>query len=133
MITLSFEDMEKLEAIAENIEGSIYPDYSGRGMFGEKCVGITTDGSADLLTLGIELAETFGDKARDIARRASWDSMGLGQIVYFRGVQAPEGWNKEEEAGDDWCEGNNCEKEDCHRCFPQDDCTKHRKCEEAYL
>lgn len=133
MITLSFDNMEKLEEIAENINGTIYPNYSGRAMFGKQCVGITTEGSTDLLTLGIELVGAFGDDlAREFANCASWDSMGRGQIVYFKDIKAPEGWNKETEIGEDWCENNNCEKEECHRCFPLYDCTKHRKCEEAY-
>ena len=29
-----------------------------------------------------------------------------------------------------WCETNDCENPDCHRCFPRDGCIAHEKCED---
>lgn len=51
----------------------IYPDYSGRGMFGATCVGVTGARSSVLLWH---------------QKEQSCDSMGLGQIIYFRGIPA---------------------------------------------
>ena len=93
MSNLTVDEMEKLEELAENMEASLYPDYSGRGMYGSKCVGIVTQEAADMLLLGVELAEALGlDRAREMAQNASWDSMGRGQIIYFRRFEAPDAW-----------------------------------------
>lgn len=69
-------------------QDAIYPEYSGRGMYGRTCVGIVLDRYTDTnqALLGVALADTFGtDDAWDIARAMRTDSMGLGTIVYFPG------------------------------------------------
>lgn len=73
--------LEQAEAIVEAMEedgakASVYPDYSGRGMFGKTCVGIVTD-SPELV--GYAAAEA-GVPKRDLPRRR--DSMGLDVILY---------------------------------------------------
>jgi hypothetical protein len=50
--------------------------YSGRGMFGKECVGVSLERGQEL---------TVNVKA------ASFDQLGMGQIAYFRGYEFPEG------------------------------------------
>lgn len=79
---------------------SLYKDYSGRGMYGKKCVGVTC-GSAMKLAAAVmeECAGLVGDEDFDMSeiaddfRRASTDSMGRDMIVYFPGVE----WEGEDE------------------------------------
>lgn len=69
-------------------------DYSGRGMFGEKCAGFVCN-YGSLVSLGVELHQLMGDDAIDVAAKATTDSMGRDTIVYFPGVQL-EDWKDEE-------------------------------------
>ncbi len=62
--------------------------YSGRGMFGDTCVGFIIDASDSLLTVGAELADSvyeIDERASllRVIRGAKTDSMGLSTIVYF--------------------------------------------------
>lgn len=59
--------------INEDEDVRIYPNYSGRGMFGTCCVGI-------------DCSTNFKFKFRPDAQ--SKDSMGLDKIIYFRGIPA---------------------------------------------
>lgn len=59
--------------------------YSGRGMYGRVCVGVTLDRFEEL-TVG--------------ARTATWDSMGLGRIAYWPGHTWPAGMNDVGEEAD---------------------------------
>lgn len=59
--------------IGEDEGVRIYPNYSGRGMFGESCVGI-------------DCCTRF--KFRFRPETQSKDSLGLGKIIYFRGIPA---------------------------------------------
>lgn len=74
-------------------------DYSGRGMYGKTCFGITHSGNpAFLLGLGAELQrlaedssnEELQERAVDVLQEmrysASEDSMGRGAIIYFPAV-----------------------------------------------
>lgn len=62
-------------------------DYSGRGMFGAKCVGIVVDGSDDLLAFVEAVAEVADDTTHPFARGVREDSMGLSRIYYWPGVE----------------------------------------------
>jgi len=59
--------------IGEDEGVKIYPNYSGRGMFGSCCVGI-------------DCCTSFRFSFRP--KNQSHDSMGLDQIIYFRGIPA---------------------------------------------
>lgn len=56
-----------------NEEATIYKGYSGKGMFGRRCYGISCQSSGRV----IELAGCIG------LRGAAVDSLGLGTIVYW--------------------------------------------------
>jgi len=70
---------EIIEELADNF-GKFRKDYSGRGMYGETCVGIVTGDPTGC----IEEAEARG------VRGAVTDSMGLSIIVYWPKVKYPD-------------------------------------------
>jgi hypothetical protein len=65
--------LELVEQIAEAVDGTVYHGYSGRGMYGAKCLGVTC-GDA---TRCIEEAASRG------LMKASTDNMGRDMIVYW--------------------------------------------------
>lgn len=73
---------EALEHIVELAEahGYLYEDYSGRSMFGAKCVGIVTSNPTTLISQA--LASGILDHRTD--------SMGRDTIVYWPHIQMPE-------------------------------------------
>ncbi len=94
--------------VAEGSEGTIrlHRHYSGRGMFGEQCLGITVDREISEVGLGAKLileymvahseaedldydATPDENEILDILERSCTDSMGLGTIVYFPGIPDP--------------------------------------------
>jgi hypothetical protein len=77
-----------LEDLAFEVEGTART-YSGRGMYGSQCAGITLDSESDLLQLGAAIAQTIEDEElqRLLISQASFDSMGLGIIVYWRSIE----------------------------------------------
>ena len=72
-----------------------FRNYSGRGMFGEQCLGITGNiGSiiSNLVSLAFEQGGEMSDTDKmhivtGLSRGVSVDSMGLSSIVYFPGVR----------------------------------------------
>lgn len=73
--------------------------YSGRGMYGEKCIGFTTDREIkDCVAIALILEE--GNKDMDVRRFFDYvktDSMGRSTVVYFPEIP----WPKDEEDDDD--------------------------------
>ena len=67
---------DKLEAIADQIDGDFRPSYSGRGMGGRACAGIVTDDPMKC----IELAAQRGITGAKV------DSMGRQSIVYWPAI-----------------------------------------------
>lgn len=79
---------EELEATLADLgfanEFSVYVEYSGRGMFGDKCFGVVHDKSG--VEVGAALAQLLEhdqDTLRMMLRDARQDSMGLSTITYF--------------------------------------------------
>lgn len=82
-----------------NVEGPVLEDdrgnevtftntYSGRGMYGEKCFGITTNGIPGVLMVFAALSHIFDEDAVGrLASAAQQDSMGRDIIVYFPGFE----------------------------------------------
>lgn len=77
--------------------------YSGRGMYGRSCVGVTLGRNSEVTEfgLGVKLALALGEDAEDLDPRT--DSMGLGSIIYFPNVRWPEGRkdSEDEDESDD--------------------------------
>jgi hypothetical protein len=74
-----------------------YPDYSGRGMYGRKCIGIShKDTTAEVITrLAAYLLESVNDDAIENAaailrslKDARQDNLGLGTITYWPNIEA---------------------------------------------
>lgn len=69
----------------------LYRDYSGRAMYGKTCFGIVVDSITDAFEFYVAVAIVLdADDARELALAARTDSMGLGMIVYFPGVELVE-------------------------------------------
>lgn len=81
----------------EVTEDAIRTDYSGRGMYGRRCVGFVID-TSDTLALGAAIATFVAKHVEDdlhmdhafeietLIRRATTDNMGFQIIIYFPGV-----------------------------------------------
>jgi hypothetical protein len=98
-LIISTSELDTLTDIL-NIDGNdIRTDYSGRGMYGNTCLGIVLGDGVTPIQVGVALVEALTADSDDqdsvesawqtantIAGRARMDSMGLGSIVYFPGV-----------------------------------------------
>ena len=66
---------------------SVYENYSGRFMFGEKCMGIIVRQGNSFMTMIAELTSYLDKYADDIDgtpfENVSYDNLGLDMIVYF--------------------------------------------------
>ena len=60
--------------------GELMTNYSGRGMYGERCYGIVTDNPDELIERAVELG----------LKGASTDNMGLSTIVYWKSIKSTE-------------------------------------------
>lgn len=75
---------KRLEKFAEEYNCEFTDNYSGRWMFGRKCIGV--EGKGDLKYDLFEFLVNDGmstTRARQIINEAKTDNMGLGMIIYF--------------------------------------------------
>ena len=92
--------MKAIRQFIEEKDGeSIHENYSGRGMYGDQCMGIIT---ANTLTCFGYLIHTlsgdFPDLVEKLCNNVRTDSMGHDTIIYFPGVY----WDNEiEENGEE--------------------------------
>lgn len=92
--------------------------YSGRAMYGEKCLAFDFDGSiiAQVAQLSTEIlnycydnydqsVDEFSNKAEDffdLLSTGKTDNMGLGTVIYFPEIKWSKDWEEsEEEEGED--------------------------------
>lgn len=78
-------DRDDFEALCEEHGVTAYPEYSGRGMFGETCVGAYGRSVDNLASLATEL-DTLTDGDYAPWRSVSQDSLGLDTLWYWRRV-----------------------------------------------
>lgn len=77
----------KLQILIENA-GLEPRSYSGRGMFGDKCLGVNCDNPLEMFAEILEsddldpLSDAL-DTVTHAMRKATTDSMGRGQIIYW--------------------------------------------------
>jgi len=72
-------NLEKVLVIAKKVQGRVYENYSGRGMFGKQCLGVVT-------TIGnVDEAVRLGKKAG--FTQPSRDELGKNTIVYWPSVK----------------------------------------------
>lgn len=69
---------EIIEEVADLVDGKVYENYSGRGMYGRNCMGIVCEETLEC----VEEAAAMG------LRGAQVDSMGLSSIVYWPRLEA---------------------------------------------
>ena len=96
MIQVEYSDIETV-ANCMLTEVDIRPGYSGRGMYGDQCLGIVTNiqGFAQFVQVLVQQVtenelDGRGDtlaEFRDCIDRVSFDSMGLSMIFYWPEVQ----------------------------------------------
>ncbi len=100
-MNLTEKQFEVLSSFADDFELSITTTYSGRGMYGKKCIGFTTEylnlfrfGFDLLLYLNNELTGNHNDDAEleelidKLAEHSpSTDNMGKSYIIYFPSFQ----------------------------------------------
>ncbi len=87
-INLYRGDLDKIldDAGTENYRD----DYSGRGMYGKTCFGIT-GGLSDYVEFLLQASMVLGlDEAREMFGAPSYDSMGWDTIYYFPNVKIRE-------------------------------------------
>lgn len=100
---LSDIQMDALAALAEQYDGKVR-SYSGRGMYGQTCLGVSIDGHliGFAMRLGAQLALTADAlTAETLAGQVGVDSMGRGSIVYFPRIAAPADIDDEDDSEDD--------------------------------
>jgi hypothetical protein len=79
--------MTQAAKIASTSHTKIYDGYSGRGMYGETCVGFTVRNSRNAAALTAAIVRTLDDDVADaMIGRLNTDSLGMGTIVYFPGI-----------------------------------------------
>ena len=71
--------------------------YSGRGMYGSKCVGV--EGSMNAVLGTLATVEDQYDRAW-LAENAEFDSMGFNVIAYWRDADPIEGYIEQDD--EDW-------------------------------
>ncbi len=76
---LTAEQVEALHNAADTVDGEIVTGYSGRGMFGDECVGVVLQDEGDLFTF----ARQLDDELAELLGNPRWDSMGLREIAYW--------------------------------------------------
>ena len=72
--------IEILREVADETESKFTSTYSGRGMYGKQCCGITTDDPYKICLL-------LGSKGLDPETDIRVDNMGLSTIIYFPRIQ----------------------------------------------
>lgn len=102
--------MTTLQELIEDL-GYSTRSYSGRGMYGKYCLGVTLDAGSEsrfLLELGMAIGEFNADPTNELEQtislpnRVSSDSMGLDRIIYFPNVEyVGEGDDDEDDTNDE--------------------------------
>lgn len=69
---------------------NIYDNYSGRGMFGESCLGVSgheDDLDSFVIDLVAEAPKSVKSELRKLAKSVRKDQLGKGMIYYFPNYQ----------------------------------------------
>lgn len=89
-VTLTRDDLEFAAAAAGLEDEALRTDYSGRGMYGQQCVGVIGD-PADGTMFALKLSEEVEDvDFETMIRDTHLDSMGLQTITYWPSYQVEE-------------------------------------------
>ena len=76
--------------VEDNPQYSIYENYSGRGMFGRKCLGVVVKQGYSFMDFIIKLTKYLDDNGfEDVdfsLEGVSYDALGLDTSVYFSNI-----------------------------------------------
>lgn len=90
ILPITADDLEdELMGLLDEVD--VRTDYSGRGMYGETCLGLVVD-KPDIL-VGLALGQVLDQIDADpfeVVSRARTDNMGRSTIIYFPGVTLAE-------------------------------------------
>lgn len=89
--------------------------YSGRGMYGEVCLAVTTDSASEAATVILDVVQAAAKNGTtedvieviDMLRGSRTDSMGRGVVVYWpdiRWADCGEAEDREEDEEDGFCD-----------------------------
>ena len=84
-MTLTNNQLNSFYRLASSIDGSVYEDYSGRGMYGKSCMGITVDNlERSIFRIGRESCDfDFCEQLENFRT----DNLGRDYIIYFPKIQ----------------------------------------------
>lgn len=99
---LTTNDVNTLKDILENNEVGSIISYSGRFMYGKKCLGIETSNIAEcMLQIGVSLALMGGSAHTTLEKlqgeQIKMDSLGMDSVIYFIDVTLPDDFVEEDE------------------------------------
>lgn len=98
MHKLNDDQLEIIEDAIGYFDDAEMDSYSGRGMFGRQCLGITFNSMGDAFRFALLLDD------EDLTLMLSaprFDNMGLGIVIYWPDVEAPEGIGEDEDEDED--------------------------------
>ncbi|MBV6513918.1 MAG: hypothetical protein FMNOHCHN_03500 [Ignavibacteriaceae bacterium] len=86
-MTLTNDQLNDFENLAWDIGGEVYENYSGRGMYGKTCMGITVEELENcLFRLGRMSGELDSELSKALENFRT-DSLGRSFIIYFPKIQ----------------------------------------------
>lgn len=100
MKTLTEEQFDNLESCFYDADGEDIMSYSGRCMYGAQCLGVTFSGWGDVFNFAM-LIGTCDEALVEMLSSPSYDSMGLGVVVYWPRIAVPNSVIASEAADDD--------------------------------
>lgn len=95
-MNLTDDQLDTLENSAYDADAKTR-SYSGRAMFGARCIAIEIDGINNLAKFFVSLAANDLTLAAKMASGVRTDSLGLGMIAYWPSIDAPEYFEVDEE------------------------------------
>lgn len=79
-------DIELIDKAVDNLDDvRVYPNYSGRNMYGKECFGIVTNNVTNLCKFFLYLDSDDNFIGEDLADAVREDNLGYDTIYYFPG------------------------------------------------
>lgn len=77
--------------VAENPQYKLYENYSGRGMFGRKCLGVVVRSEDSFMDFLIELTKYLDEQGVEdsdlVLEGVSYDELGMDTVIYFPNIK----------------------------------------------
>jgi hypothetical protein len=93
-----YSDAELIELFCENNDLEYRPYYSGRGMFGDNCVGIVVDRGSEFDTIR-DLAIYMNEMGRELPHTKE-DTMGMSMILYWESIKDTREYDEDNNEGE---------------------------------